>query len=233
MGVGILLLGHLATFLWDILPTPSWGIEFLLVSEVNDSRSGGQGERGRAAPNGASSASPGVSGVEAPIFAAEPEERGGIPLAAWGVAALIAVVIVGALVSYGWKKPVPAPSTLLPADAYAASLPLTQFEMSESANLTGGKLTYLDGHIGNTGDRTVDAVTVQAVFQNDIELAPQIYTVPLTLIRMKEPYIDTEPVRAAPLKPGDDREFRLTFETVPENWNQQMPEVRIVHAELR
>jgi hypothetical protein len=26
-----------------------------------------------------------------------------------------------------------------------------------------------------------------------------------------------------PLKPGDDREFRLTSETAPENWNQQMP----------
>jgi hypothetical protein len=35
------------------------------------------------------------------------------------------------------------------------------------------------------------------------------------------------------LKPGDDREFRLAFETVPDNWNQQMPEVRIIHTELR
>jgi hypothetical protein len=136
-------------------------------------------------------------------------------------------------VVFGWKKPVPAPNTLLPSDAYAASLPLTQFAMSESTNLTGGKQTYLDGHIGNTGDRTVVAVTVQAVFQNDVELAPQIDTVPLTLIRMKDPYIDIEPVSAAPLKPGDDREFRLTFETVPDNWNQQMPEVRIIHTGLR
>jgi hypothetical protein len=50
---------------------------------------------------------------------------------------------------------------------------------------------------------------------------------------MKEPYIDIQPVSAAPLKPGDDREFRLTFETVPENWNLQMPEVRVIHAGLR
>jgi len=143
------------------------------------------------------------------------------------------VVLVGALVYFGRKKPEAAPNTLQPADAYAASLPLSQFAMSESENLTGGKLTYLDGHIGNTGDRTVTAVTVQVVFRNDEDLAPQIDTLPLTLIRVKEPYIDIEPVSAAPLKPGDDREFRLTFETVPENWNLQMPEVRVIHAGLR
>jgi hypothetical protein len=79
----------------------------------------------------------------------------------------------------------------------------------------------------------VSGITVQVVFQNDVALTPQIDTEPLTLIRMKEPYIDTEPVGAAPIKPGDDREFRLTFESVPDNWNQQMPEVRIIGTELR
>ena len=167
---------------------------------------------------------------DAPIFAVAPVERSTIPIAAWGVAALIVVVVVGALVFAGRKKPVAVPDTLQPEDAYAASLPLSQFAMSESANLSGGKLTYLDGHIGNTGGRTVTAVTVQAVFRNDEQMPPQIDTVPLTLIRVKEPYIDTEPVSAAPIKPGDDREFRLTFETMPENWNQQMPEVRIIQT---
>jgi hypothetical protein len=192
------------------------------MSEQDGSHIGEQSGTGREWPGG-----------EAPIFAEDMEKRGGFPMAAWGVAALIVVVLIGALVFLGRKKPVEAPSMLLPADAYAASLPLTQFAMSESENLTGGKQTYLDGHIGNAGDRTVTAVTVQVVFQNDMELAPQIDTVPLTLIRVKEPYIDIEPVSAAPLKPGDDREFRLTFETVPENWNQQMPEVRVIHAGLR
>jgi hypothetical protein len=195
------------------------------MSEQERSPIDGQGGTGREAPKGATG--------EAPIFAEELEERGGFPLAAWGVAALIVVVLVGAFVFLGRKKPAAAPNTLLPADAYAASLPLAQFAMSESENLTGGKQTYLDGHIVNTGGRTVTAVTVQVVFRNDEDLAPQIDTVPLTLIRVKEPYIDTEPVSATPLKPGDDREFRLTFETVPENWNQQMPEVRVIHAGVR
>jgi hypothetical protein len=154
-------------------------------------------------------------------------------VAAWGVAALVVLVVAGALVFAGRKKPAPPPSTLQPADAYAASLPLSQLAMSESTSLSGGKLTYLDGHVGNPGNRTVAGVTVQVVFQNDEQLAPQIETLPLTLIRMKDPYIDTEPVGANPIKPGDDREFRLTFESIPDNWNTQMPEVRVIQTDLR
>jgi hypothetical protein len=164
--------------------------------------------------------------------ALQPEERGGFPLAVWGVAAAIVVAVAGVLIYSGHKKPVEVPKTLQPADVYAASLPLSQFAMSESANLSGGKLTYLDGHVQNTGGKTVTAVTVQVVFGNDEAMPPEIDTVPLTLIGMKEPYIDVQPMSANPLKPGDDREFRLTFETVPENWNTQMPEVRVIKTEL-
>jgi hypothetical protein len=171
--------------------------------------------------------------AEPAIFGSQPDERPSYPMAAWGVAALIAIVLVGGLVYIGHKQPAAAPSTLQPADAYAVSLPLSQFAMSESTNLTGGKLTYLDGHLANTGNRTVTEITVQVVFQNDEAMPPQIDTVPVTLIRMKEPYIDTEPVSSRPLKPGDDREFRLTFETVPENWNDQMPEVRVIQTDLK
>jgi hypothetical protein len=167
---------------------------------------------------------------EVPVFGLPPAERASFPAAAWGVAALIVVAVVGMLLFVGRKKPAPAPDTLQPADAYAASLPLSQFAMSEAENLSGGKLTYLDGHVRNTGDRTVSAVTVQVVFENDEALAPQIDTVPLTLIRTREPYIDTEPVNVAPLKPGDDREFRLTFEAVTQNWNTQMPQVRVIEV---
>lgn len=171
--------------------------------------------------------------TEPAIFGSQPDQRPTYPVAAWVAALLIVIVVASALVYLGSKKPAPALNTLQPADAYAASLPLTQLAMSESTNLSGGKLTYLDGHVTNTGNRTVTDITAQVVFSNDEAMPPQIDTVPLTLIRMKEPYIDTEPVSASPLKPGDDREFRLTFETVPENWNTQMPETRIIQTSLK
>jgi hypothetical protein len=60
-----------------------------------------------------------------------------------------------------------------------------------------------------------------------------VETLPLSLIRTREPYIDTQPVSAAPLKPGDDREFRLIFEAIPTNWNMQLPEIRIVRVDTK
>lgn len=170
---------------------------------------------------------------ETAIFGSQPEQSGGFPFAAWGVAALVVLVVVGALVYAGRKKPAAAPNTLQPADSYAMSLPLSQFAMSESGNLSGGKLTYLDGHVGNTGGRTVTSVIVQVVFGNDEAMPPQIDTLPLNLIRTRLPYVDIEPVSTDPLKPGDDREFRLTFETIPDNWNRQMPVVRVIRTDLR
>jgi hypothetical protein len=173
-----------------------------------------------------------LAASDSPIFASKPE-GGSLPTAVWGIAGLVVVLLVAVVTFAGRKRPEAAPNTLQPADAYAASLPLSQLAMSESTNLSGGKLTYLDGHVRNSGDHTVTGATLQVIFQNDEQLAPQIDTVPLTLIRMREPYIDTEPVSAEPLKPGDEREFRLIFETVPPNWNTQMPEVRIIHTSLR
>jgi hypothetical protein len=194
------------------------------MSEVQSSGAGKKSKETGGAP---------VALGETAIFASSQEERGGLPRMVWGAAALALVVVVGVVALALRKGPAAGPVTLQPADSYSASLPLTGFAMSEAANLSGGKLTYLDGHAQDTGDKTVTGATVQVVFQNDEGLAPQIDTVPLTLIRMKEPYIDTEPIGADPIKPGEDREFRLTFETVPDNWNTQMPEVRLIHTDLR
>ena len=118
-------------------------------------------------------------------------------------------------------------------DAYAASLPITGLAMSESGNLAGGKVTYLDGHIANAGSRTVTGVTVQVLFRSFAHEVAQNETQPLKIIRMREPYIDVEPVSAAPLKPGDERDFRLIFDAVSQDWDGAYPEVRVIHVETR
>jgi hypothetical protein len=102
--------------------------------------------------------------------------------------------------------------------------------MSESTSLSGGKSTFIDGVVSNTGSSTVSAVTVQVLFKNEEQMPPQVETIPLMLIRTREPYVDTQTVGATPLKPGDVREFRLIFESIPANWNMQMPEVRVVRT---
>jgi hypothetical protein len=118
-------------------------------------------------------------------------------------------------------------------DPYAASLPITRLAMSESTNLAGGKVTYLDGHIANLGGRTVTGVTVQVLFRNPAHEVTQNETLPLMLIRVRDPYIDIEPVSAAPLKPGGERDFRLIFDAVSPDWDGAYPEVRVIHVETK
>jgi hypothetical protein len=167
------------------------------------------------------------------MFAAKQHEGSGMPVKAWAVAGLAMLVVFAAFAFMGRKKPAAAPNKILPLATYASSLPLSQLAMSESTSLAGGKSTFVDGHIQNTGTATVTGVTVQVLFRNDEGMPPQLETLPLALIRTREPYIDTQPVSAAPLKPGDDREFRLIFESIPTNWNMQMPEVHVVEVESK
>jgi hypothetical protein len=163
------------------------------------------------------------------LFASRPPERTPVSPLPWIVAGAAILLIVGGLLIAGHRKPAPPLNVALPPDPYASSLTISNIEMSESTSLSGGKSTYIDGHIRNNGPRTVTAITVQAVFANDEALPPQIETLPLALIRTHQPYVDTQPVSDAPIAPGEDREFRLIFENIGTNWNTQPPEIRAVH----
>jgi len=119
------------------------------------------------------------------------------------------------------------------ADPYAASLPITNLQMSESANLAGGKVTYLDGHIANKGSKTVSGITAQVLFRNYAHEVAQNESQPMMLIRTREPYIDTQPLSTAPIKPGEERDFRLSFDTVTPNWDGAYPEIRILRVQTQ
>jgi hypothetical protein len=167
------------------------------------------------------------------MFESKPPEGGGVPMTAWGVAGLVVVAVIVGLIFATRHKPPASPNTIQPLAVYAAELPLSQLAMSESTSLSGGKSTFIDGHVQNSGPQTVSGVTVQVIFRNDEAMPPQVETLPLSLIRTREPYIDTQPVGAAPLKPGDERDFRLIFESIPNNWNTQMPEIHIISVETK
>jgi Protein of unknown function (DUF2393) len=162
---------------------------------------------------------------------AAPPERNWLPVAV--AAAIVLAVLIGLLFLFGRGK---SGSTVTPINAkldpYANNLPISQLAMSESTNLAGGKVTYLDGHIGNTGNRTVTGITVQVLFRDDAHEVAQNETQALKLIRMRNPYVDVEPVSAAPIRPGGSADFRLIFDTVAENWNGEYPEIRILHVDI-
>ncbi len=145
-----------------------------------------------------------------------------------------AVLLVLLVVGVTTLRRTPAnPNAVLAPDTYAASLPVDGVTLSEATNGTGGKVTYVDGSVHNTGSKTVTGAAVQVTFVSEDGTAPQRQTVPLTLIRTRLPYVDLEPVSAEPIGPGQSHEFRLIFETVPAAWNTQPPQISLVRADLR
>jgi hypothetical protein len=172
-----------------------------------------------------------------PMFGATPAaHRGEFPWKPVLVAAGVLVVITIVLVVWGMRlKPGPqfASSALAPPDAYAAQLPISDLKMSEADSFAGNKATYIDGTLRNNGDKTVDAAQLQVVFTDDMGQMAQKEVLPLAIIRTHEPYVDTVPVEAAPIKPGATVEFRLIFDHVSAMWNQQYPQVTVVQTHLR
>lgn len=159
----------------------------------------------------------------------EPQSRNWMPM----VIASAVILLVGAAVvmvmehGRGVSRVLPITTA---TDPYAPNLPLTNLAMSDSTSLSGGKVTYLDGHIVNKGTATVTGILVQVLFRDYAHEVSQNETDPLMLIRMREPYIDVEPVSAAPLKPGAEQDFRLIFDRVSPDWDGAYPEVRIVRV---
>jgi len=155
-----------------------------------------------------------------------------VPLAiAAGVIVVVAVIVI-AIMERGKGPATVTPISAQP-DPYAASLALSDVKMSESSNLAGGKVTYIDGHITNNGNKTVTGIAMQVLFRNAASEVAQNETQAVKWIRTRDPYVDLEPVSAAPIKPGEGRDFRLIFDAVTEGWNGVYPEMRIVHVDAK
>jgi hypothetical protein len=150
----------------------------------------------------------------------------------WIIAAVVVVVGLAIVAILGGRSTpeTPGGTGMAAADPYADKLPMTGVQMSEATSFSGGKVTYIDGQIANNGDRTLAAITVQVGFHSDVGQFAQRIALPLSLIRTRQPYVDTQPVSAAPLEPGQTRDFRLIFDSVPADWNLQIPEIRVINV---
>jgi len=163
-----------------------------------------------------------------PSFGAQTKaEESRPPIVPIAIGALAVLVVIALLVFFG-RKGSNETSALSTPDPYAANLVISSPSMSTAANFAGQEVTYVEGKIANNGDKTVSSAILQIVFHDSLGQVVQKETQRLMVITTREPYIDTAPLSSAPLKPGQTREFRQTFEHVSSEWNTQLPEITVV-----
>ncbi len=167
-----------------------------------------------------------------PSPGSEKEPRRILP---WAIAGTVVGLILAVLLVTGRtpKQLNPGGPGLAPPAPYAKYLTISNIKMSEAGTIIGAKQTYVDGDITNNGSQTLTGVIVQVAFHGFTSPIAQKNTMLLELVRTRQPAIDIQPVSAAPIAPGQTREFHLIFDHVSDDWNQQYPEVRVIEVETK
>jgi hypothetical protein len=120
-------------------------------------------------------------------------------------------------------------------DAYAAKLHTSDVRMSVAENFAGASVTYIEGQVENSGDKTVVGALLRVTFRNSLgQIAQRNDSQPLMVVTSREPYIDAARVsETLPLRPGEKRDFRLAFEHVSADWDQSLPTIEVVSVATR
>ncbi len=133
---------------------------------------------------------------------------------------LIAVValVLGTILGIGvWvihmRSARPQLRTALAAEerVYLRHIEITEAKVSAATNFLGDMVTYLDAKVTNTGARPIRQLDLRLEFSdmlNQVVLREAAH--PIT-------------AHTPPLKPGETRPFRVTFEKMPAEWNQAPP----------
>jgi len=174
----------------------------------------------------------GGSPSHVPSFGAPPgtEEQSRPPIVPIAIGVLLVLVVIGLFIFFGRSRADQAATPGTP-DPYAAHLAISDVAMSTAANFAGQEVTYIEGRIQNNGDKPVSNVLLQFVFHDSLgQVTQREPGQRLMAITTREPYVDTAPLTNAPLRPGQSKEFRQTFEHVSAEWNRQLPEITIVRT---
>ena len=134
---------------------------------------------------------------------------------------LLVVIAIIALLSRSEPKSAKTPHP------YISNIKLSNIKMSAAENFVGASVTYIDGTITNTGDKTLTHVMVHVTFKDSMGQVAQTEDVPLHVLQTGGPYPDAVDLNASPLAPGQSKPFRLTFESISAQWNHEYPELQI------
>jgi hypothetical protein len=142
------------------------------------------------------------------------------------VGAVAMIVIVGALYFASRYAPAPATSPEQPLpmgaaeQAYAPQIQFLDLKVARAANFLNQEVTFVFGTTSNNGPRAIRQIEVTLEFH---DVFNQV------VLRDKQRLFSPT---AVPLAPNDRRDFQLTYESIPAQWNQASPTVKIVGLAL-
>ena len=146
------------------------------------------------------------------------------------VIAVVVVMVVAVILAVLLRS---QPKSASGPPAYAANLKLSDFKMSAAENFVGATVSYVDGAVSNSGDKTVTHVMVEVNFKDDMGQIAQRENIPLQVLKTTGPYPEAVDFSVSPLGPGQSTTFRLTFEGISAQWNHQYPEIRVTDVAVK
>jgi hypothetical protein len=170
--------------------------------------------------------SPGQPNLGQPTPAAEERDSSRLII---GIAVFV-VIALALAAAFLLREP---PKVAKTASPYIASLKLSDFKMSAAENFIGATVSYIDGSITNTGDKTVTHAVVEVTFKDDIGQVAQREELPLRVLKTTGAYPDAVDLSVAPLAPAQTEHFRLTFDSISAQWNRQYPDLRITEVTVK
>lgn len=126
-------------------------------------------------------------------------------------AAAAAALTLAALAGCGGSRQAPKAAPGAEEAAYLQNIRVTPGRVEAAQNFLNNTVTTIHGAVTNNGQRTVRKLDINLTF-SDIEGKP-IEQKTATPIGNDDP----------PLKPGETRQFQLSFDQVPDMWNQASP----------
>lgn len=155
----------------------------------------------------------------------ERDEKSGFPVA-FVIGIVVVLALVGGLVlatrMTRSKAPAAQPLPFGAAEqAAAARVHFIEPQMAQASNYLNQQVTYVAGTISNDGVATIREVEVAFEFHD-----------PFNQLILRE----TRRLVGAGAKPiggGERRDFQVTLDYVPTEWNQQYPTIRITGLQLQ
>ena len=101
------------------------------------------------------------------------------------------------------------------ARQYLKNLQLSEVQMGAAESYLKQAVVEIGGKIGNNGDRVVKLVEINCVFRDAYGQVVLRERMAIAGRKMGD------------LRPGETKTFRLAFDSIPDSWNKQMPDLVI------